>query len=453
MEPEEYRVEDPAVQTPARAMPHSLEAEQSVIGAILADNGNIDQVASLITGKDFYDQQLGMLFDAIVSLYDERRAIDAVTLQERLREMNAPPRITDLAYIVSLIDGAPVIGNAGEYAQIVLDRSRLRNLIRVTREISDKCYTGGDTKAILEEAEQEIFRVTQQKNAGEYVPFRKTIAEALEQINAASRTKGAVTGVATHYRDLDYYTSGFQPSDLILIAARPSVGKTAFALNIVQNMILKGHQAVAFFSLEMPRIQLANRLLAMHAHVNSHNIRTGELSYSEWESLLDSAAEYGPTKLIIDDTSGISVNEMRSRCRRYKAEHNISAIFIDYLQLMSGSSRRAAESRQNEIAEISRSLKGIARELNVPVVALSQLSRKVEERTDKTPVLSDLRESGAIEQDADVVMFIHREDRYKKDSERKNEADIIIAKHRNGPLGTITLVWLPEYTRFETMER
>ncbi|MCR5676027.1 MAG: replicative DNA helicase [Lachnospiraceae bacterium] len=436
-----------------RAMPHSLEAEQSVIGAMLVDPEAIDKAASLITGEDFYDRQLGLMFDSIVSLFNERRAIDEVTLQERLRENNAPPQVSDLSYIASLINGAPVVANAGDYATIIAERATLRRMIRTTREIENRCYTGGNTQEILDEAESKVFAITQKKNAGDYEPIRRTIAEALARIEAASRVHGNVTGVATHFQDLDYYTSGFQPSDLILIAARPSMGKTAFALNIAQNMLVRGHQAVALFSLEMSRIQLINRMLSMHSRVDSHNIRTGDLSENDWSELIQSADVFGRTDLIIDDTAGISVNELRSRCRRYKAEKNISAVFIDYLQLMSGSGGRSSESRQQEISEISRSLKALARELNIPVIALSQLSRAVEQRPDKRPLLSDLRESGAIEQDADVVMFIYREDYYKKDTERKNLADIIIAKQRNGPLATVELVWQPQFTRFESLAK
>ncbi|MCR4763609.1 MAG: replicative DNA helicase [Lachnospiraceae bacterium] len=438
----------------ARAMPHSLEMEQSLIGALLVDAGEVDRVSSLVTGEDFYDRQLGMLFDAIVALDAEGRSVDPVILQNRLREMNASPQVTDLSYIASLVNATPVVGNAEQYAQTVAEKATLRHLIHEVREIEKDAYAeNGGLQAILDEAERRVFAITQKKGSGDYVPIRRTVAEVLAQIEAASRTSGNVTGVATHFQDLDFYTSGFQPSDLILIAARPSMGKTALALNIAQNMILRGHQSVALFSLEMSREQLVKRLLAMHSRVDSQNIRTGQLSENDWSSLVESADLYSRTELIIDDTAGISVGELRSRCRRYKAEKNISAVFIDYLQLMTGSGKRSSESRQQEISEISRSLKALARELNIPVIALSQLSRAVEQRPDKRPMLSDLRESGAIEQDADVVMFIYREDYYKKDTERKGLADIIIAKQRNGPVATIELVWLPKYTKFETKDR
>ena len=438
----------------ARALPHSLEAEQSLIGAMLADKEAIDSAVNLIGAGDFYDRQLGLVFDAIVSLDNERRPVDAVTLQERLREKNAPPQVTDLSYLAALVEGTPVIKNAEEYARMIADKATLRKLIHTAQDIEKECYTGGDTlQNILDGAERKVFSVTQRKLAGDYVPIRKTIAETLARMEAAGRVHGNVTGIATGYQDLDYYTSGFQPSDLILIAARPSMGKTALALNIAQNMAVRGRQSIALFSLEMSRIQLTSRLLSMHSHVDSHKMRNGELNERDWSDLVESADVLGGTELIIDDTPGISIADMRSRCRRYKAEKNISAVFIDYLQLMTGSGARSGESRQQEISEISRSLKALARELNVPVIALSQLSRAVEQRPDKRPMLSDLRESGAIEQDADVVMFIYREDYYKKDTERKNVADIIIAKQRNGPTGTVELVWLPQYTRFETKDR
>ncbi len=438
-----------------RAMPHSLEAEQSVIGTMLADPDAIDQATAIITAEDFYNRELGLLFEAITELDAERQAIDAVTLQERLRQKNAPPQVSDISYIASLVEGAPVIENAADYAHIVADKATIRRLIRTVREIENQCLSGGEsTQKLLDDAERQIFAITQRKNTGEIEPIRRIIGEALARIEAASRVSGNVTGVATWFQDLDYKTAGFQPSDLILIAARPSMGKTALALNIAQNMLLRGKQSIVFFSLEMSRLQLVNRLLSMHSRVDSERIRTGsDLTETDWANLVESADAYGRTELIIDDTAGITAAEMRSRCRRYKTEKNIGAVFIDYLQLMSGSGRRGSDSRQAEISEISRSLKALARELDVPVIALSQLSREVEKRPDKRPMLSDLRESGAIEQDADVVLFIYREDYYKKDTERKNVADIIIAKQRNGPIGTVELVWLPQYTKFETMAR
>ena len=290
----------------------------------------------------------------------------------------------------------------------------------------------------------------QRRGSADFVPIRQIVIDALKKIESHGKTRGSVTGLATGFTDLDYNTSGFQPSDLILIAARPSMGKTAFALNIAEYMIRKG-KCVALFSLEMSREQLVNRLLSLESNVDSQLLRTGNLSDSDWDSLLEGANIIGSSRLIIDDTPGISVSQLANKCRKYKLEQNIDIIMIDYLQLMAGS--RRAESRQNEVAEISRALKGLARELNVPVVALSQLSRAVEQRPDHRPMLSDLRESGSIEQDADVVMFLYREDYYNKDTERKDVAEVIIAKQRNGPIGTVELVWLPKYTKFASMEK
>ena len=305
---------------------------------------------------------------------------------------------------------------------------------------------------ILEETEKRMFKLLQQRNSGDYVPIRQVVMNTLENIERASKTKGNVTGLATGFTDLDYKTSGFQPSDFILVAARPSMGKTAFVLNIAQYMAFKKDKAVAIFSLEMSREQLMNRLFSMESKVDSQSLRTGNLKDEEWSKLIESAGIIGESNLIIDDTPGISIAEMRSKCRKYKLEHGLDIIIIDYLQLMTGSGR-GSDSRQQEISDISRSLKALARELNVPVVALSQLSRAVEQRTDHRPMLSDLRESGAIEQDADVVMFIYRDDYYNKDSEDKGIAEIIIAKQRNGPIGTVNLVWLPDYTKFANIQR
>ena len=319
---------------------------------------------------------------------------------------------------------------------------------------TNNCYAGKDSmEVIMEETEKKMFQLLGQRNSGDFMPIRQVVINTLENIERASKTKGNVTGIPTGFTDLDYKTSGLQNSDFILIAARPSMGKTAFVLNIAQYMAFKKDKAVAIFSLEMSREQLMNRLLSMESKVDSQHLRTGNLKDDEWSKLIESAGMIGESRLMIDDTPGISIGEMRSKCRKYKLEHGLDIIIIDYLQLMSGSGKSSSESRQQEISDISRSLKALARELNVPVVALSQLSRAVEQRTDHRPMLSDLRESGAIEQDADVVMFIYRDDYYNKDSENKGIAEIIIAKQRNGPIGTVNLVWLPDYTKFANAER
>ena len=303
----------------------------------------------------------------------------------------------------------------------------------------------------MEEAEKKLFRLLQNRSGGEFVPIRQVVLNALEKIEKASRNKGNVTGLPTGFTDLDYQMSGFQPSDLILVAARPSMGKTAFVLNIAQYMAFEKHLTVAIFSLEMSKEQLVNRLFSLESKVDAQVLRNGNLKDEEWSKLIEGAGIIGDSNMIIDDTPGISISELRSKCRKYKLEQGLDIIMIDYLQLMSGGGR--SESRQQEISEISRSLKALARELNVPVVALSQLSRAVEQRPDHRPMLSDLRESGAIEQDADVVMFLYRDDYYNKDTEQKNVAEVIVAKQRNGPIGTVNLVWLPNYTKFVNMKK
>ena len=305
----------------------------------------------------------------------------------------------------------------------------------------------------MDQTEKSMFQLLQRRTTGDYVPIKQVVLNALDKIEKASKSKGTVTGIPTGFIDLDYKLSGFQPSDFILIAARPSMGKTAFVLNIAQYMAFKKNKAVAIFSLEMSKEQLVNRLFSLESQVDAQSLRTGNMKDSDWEKLIEGAGIIGQSKLIIDDTPGISISELRSKCRKYKLEHGLDIIIIDYLQLMTGSVGRSSESRQQEVSDISRQLKGLARELNVPVVSLSQLSRAVESRPDKRPMLSDLRESGAIEQDADVVMFIYRDEYYNKDSEFKKQAEIIIAKQRNGPVGTVNLAWLGEYTKFANLSR
>ena len=329
----------------------------------------------------------------------------------------------------------------------------MRKLIRVNEEIANTCYAQNDSlESILETSEKSIFDIIQKRNSGDFVPIRQVVMNAMNLIEEASKNKGAVTGIATGFLDLDYKTAGMQPSDLILIAARPSMGKTAFVLNIAQHVAFHDNKSVAIFSLEMSKEQLVNRLLSLESKVNSQAIRTGNMKDDEWERLIESADVIGRSGLLIDDTPGIGIGELRSKCRKFKLEYDLQMIIIDYLQLMTGSGKNS-ESRQQEISEISRSLKALARELHVPVIALSQLSRAVEQRPDHRPMLSDLRESGAIEQDADVVMFIYRDDYYNKDTELKNVAEIIIAKQRNGAIGTINMAWLPDYTQFANLAK
>ena len=435
-----------------RVLPHSIEAEQSVIGSMIIDKEAIMVASEIICGDDFYGKQYGIIFDTMVELHDEGKPVDLVTLQNRLKEKDVPPEVSSLEFVRDLITVVPTSANIKHYANIVAEKATLRKLIRLNEEIANTCYTGKENlEVILEDTEKKVFDLVQRRNTGDYVPIRDVVMRAMEKIEIASRNKGAVTGIATGFIDLDYKTSGMQPSDLVLIAARPSMGKTAFVLNIAQYVAFKSKETVAIFSLEMSKEQLVNRLFSLESRVDSQHLRTGNLSDSEWESLIESAGVIGKSNLIIDDTPGISIAELRSKCRKYKLEHNLSMIIIDYLQLMSGSGR--GDSRQQEISDISRALKSLARELKVPVIALSQLSRAVEQRPEHRPMLSDLRESGAIEQDADVVMFIYRDDYYNHDSEKKGIAEIIIAKQRNGPIGTVELVWLPDFTKFANLSR
>ena len=436
-----------------RILPHSIEAEQSVIGSMLMGREAIMAASEMLTSDDFYQHQYGVIFDAMVELFNEGKPVDLVTLQNRLKEKDLPPEITSMEFVRDLLNAVPTSANVRHYATIVSEKAVLRRLIRLSEEIENECYLNKEpVEVILEETEKRMFQLLQQRNSGDYVPIRQVVMNTLENIERASKTKGSVTGLPTGFTDLDYKTSGLQPSDFILIAARPSMGKTAFVLNIAQYMAFKKDKAVAIFSLEMSREQLMNRLFSMESKVDSQNLRTGNLKDEDWSKLIESAGMIGESKLIIDDTPGISIGELRSKCRKYKLEHGLDIVIIDYLQLMTGSGRRT-DSRQQEISDISRALKALARELNVPVVALSQLSRAVEQRTDHRPMLSDLRESGAIEQDADVVMFIYRDDYYNKDSEDKGIAEIIIAKQRNGPIGTVNQVWLPDYTKFANIQR
>ncbi len=435
-----------------RVLPHSLEAEKSVIGSMIMDQEAILVASEILHSSDFYQSQYGIIFDTIVELCNEGKPVDLVTLQDRLREKELPAEISAMEYARELLDSVPTSANIKYYANIVSEKALLRRLIRASEEVADACYLQQEkTEAILDAAEKKMFDLFQRQGTSDYVPIRQIVLNVVDNIEKASRTQGNVTGLPTGFVDLDYKTSGFQPSDLILIAARPSMGKTAFALNIARNMAAKSGISIAIFSLEMSKEQLVSRMLSMESRVDSQSMRTGDLRDEDWTKLVEGADVIGRSRLIIDDTPGISVSALRSKCRKYKLEHDLGIVFIDYLQLMSGSGR--SDSRQQEISDISRSLKALARELQVPIVALSQLSRAVEQRPNHRPMLSDLRESGAIEQDADVVMFIYRDDYYNKDSEKKNIAEIHIAKQRNGPIGVVDLVWMPQYTQFVNMKK
>ena len=462
MDGEEHEVQDnrgiPGVRAMEEALikrilPHSVEAEQSVIGSMLMGREAIETAAELISGEDFYQHQYGIVFDAMVELYNAGKAVDLVTLQNQLREKNVPPEISDMEFVRELFGTGAVSINVKEYAGIVAEKALLRRLIKATEEVGNACYlNNGPVEALLEESEKKLFQLFQQGNRKDFIPIREIVLDALEQIEKASKTRGGITGISSGFTDLDYKTSGFHDSDLIIVAARPAMGKTSFILNIAEHMAFKQDKAVAIFSLEMSKQQLVNRLFSMQARVDSMSLRNGNLKDEEWSRLIESAAVVGNSRLLIDDTPGITVRELRSKCRKYQLEHGLDIVMVDYLQLMSGSGR-AGDSRQQEISDISRALKILARELNVPIIALSQLSRAVEGRQDHRPMLSDLRESGAIEQDADIVMFLYRDEVYKKDTEMKGIAEVIIAKQRNGPIGTVNLAWLADYTKFTSLER
>lgn len=437
-------MEDAAI---TRIMPNSLEAEQSVVGSMMMDKQAIITAGEMLTVEDFYHRQYGVMFQTMVDMNNEGKAVDIVTLQERLKEKNVPAEVYSLEFIRELLSAVPTSANIRQYASIVRDKAILRNIIRVNDSIANDCYAGTQkTEDILADTEKKIFELVKNKGNHEYQPIDKVVLEALDKISVAAKNRGAVTGVPTGFKDLDNYLSGLQPSDFVLIAARPSMGKTAFVLNVAENVAIKQGITTAIFSLEMSNVQLVNRMLSLESTVDADKIRKGRLDSSDWGKLIEGADSIAKSHLIIDDTPGISIAELRSKCRKYKMENNLGLVIIDYLQLMSGSGR--TDSRQQEISDISRSLKALARELDVPVVTLSQLSRAVEQRPDHRPMLSDLRESGAIEQDADVVMFLYRDDYYNKDTDIKGIAEVIIAKQRNGPIGTVKMAWIPEQTRF-----
>ncbi|MEE1303653.1 MAG: replicative DNA helicase [Agathobacter sp.] len=433
-----------------RKMPNSYEAEQSVIGSMIMDQDAIVSAMEMLLKEDFYHQQFGVLFEAMVELYNEGQPVDLVTLQNKLKEKDVPSEVASLEFVSDIVTAVPTSANVKYYANIVKENAIKRKLIRVTESIENDCYAGKEPlESLLEKTEQDVFKLLSVRQTGDFVPIRQVVMNALEKIEKASQQQGTVTGIPTGFIDLDYRTAGLQPSDLILVAARPSMGKTAFVLNIAQHVAFHANMCTAIFSLEMSKEQLVNRLFSLESSVDAQLLRTGNLSDADWEKLVEGAGIIGDSDLIIDDTPGISISELRSKCRKYKLEHDLKLIIIDYLQLMTG----PGESRQQEISNISRSLKALARELSVPVVALSQLSRQVEQRPDHRPMMSDLRESGAIEQDADVVMFIYRDDYYNKDTDLKGISEIIIAKQRNGPIGTVELAWLPQYTKFANLER
>ncbi len=436
-----------------RLPPNNVEAEKAVIGAMMLDSDAIMVCSEILTAGEFYQQQYGIIFDALVEMYRDGIGADLVTIQNKLREKEVTPELYSVEYLGELLASVPTSANVKFYADIVHEKAVLRRLIKVTEQVTRECYMDSQPlEDILEDTEKGVFDVIQQRGGSEFEPIRDVVLRTLDSIEKAAKQKGNITGLETGFRDLDAKTAGLQKSDLILIAARPAMGKTAFVLNIAEYVALHSNSTIALFSLEMSKEQLVKRMLAMNSMVDSQKIRTGDLEDDDWDKLVGSVRKIGNSNLVIDDTSGITASELRSKCRKLKIEQGLDLVIIDYLQLMTGAGKRKSDSRQQEISDISRSLKVMARELDVPVIALSQLSRAVESRPDKRPMLSDLRESGAIEQDADIVMFIYRDEYYNPDSEKKGVAEVIVAKQRSGPTGPVELAWLSQYTKFGNLE-
>ena len=431
--------------------PQSIEAEQSVLGAILLENEALIKAIELLQVDDFYRESHRQIYSAMIGLYEKNTPVDQITLTEHLKQKNKLAEVGGLTYVAELADTIPTAANIEYYAKIVRQKAILRNLIASATGIVAKATSGEENiEDILDFSEKTIFQISEQQIKPSYYPLKSILQSTFKSIERLYEKKQLITGVATGFADLDEKTSGFQPSDLIIIAGRPSMGKTAFCLNIAQHAATVEKVPTVVFSLEMSKEQLALRMLCSEARIDNHKLRSGHIAENEWGKLTMAAGRLSEASLFIDDTPGMSVFEMRAKARRLKAEHGLGMIIIDYMQLMSGSKTRS-DSREQEISEISRSLKALAKELNVPVLALSQLNRRLEDRTDKKPQMSDLRESGAIEQDADVILFIYREEVYHRDSEEaKGKAEVIIGKQRNGPIGDIPLTFINEYTRFET---
>ena len=432
--------------------PNSMEAEQSVLGAMLLDKEAVSVATEFISGEDFYREAHKEIFDAIVELFDKGQPVDLITLPEKLKVRNTLEAVGGITYLTNLMSIVPSTHNVGNYAKIIEEKSLLRKLIRASNEIMGKSYEAReDVVNVLEMAEKSIFDISLNRSTQGFVHIKKILNSNFDQIEELYLNKGRITGVSTGFDDLDEILSGLQKSDLVLVAARPSMGKTAFMLNIVQQAGIRDKVATAIFSLEMSKEQLTQRILCSEALIDSHRLRTGDITEDEWIKLARAMGPLSEAPIYVDDTPSISMTEMRAKCRKMKIEHNLGLILIDYLQLMSGSGKY--DSRQQEISDISRSLKGLAKELGIPIVACAQLSRAPEMRADHHPIMSDLRESGAIEQDADVIMFLYRDEYYHPDTEKKNIGEVIISKQRNGPTGTIELVWLGQFTKFANKEK
>ena len=439
-----------------RVPPQNIEAEQAVLGAMLIDKEAIAKATEVLSADDFYREAHRVIFSAMLELYNKNEAVDMVTVTEILKRDNKLEDIGGIAYITSLANVVLTAANVKYHAEIVAEKSVLRQLVRVSTEIAAMGYEANDdVGTLLDTAESRILEISNRKKKNDFTPINDILMDSVQSIESLLQNKGGLTGLPAGFADLDKLTSGLHPSDFIILAARPSMGKTALALNIVQNVALRAHKviggeprSVAFFSLEMSKEQLVNRMLCAEAGIDSQRLRVGEMHDEDWTHLWDACDTMSRAKIYIDDTAGITAMDMRSRARRLKAEHGLDLIVVDYLQLMQGSGKRNnSGDRQQEVSEISRSLKALARELDVPVLALSQLSRSVESRQVKRPMLSDLRESGSLEQDADIVAFLYREDYYNPETENKH-TELIIAKHRNGPVDTVNLFFQKQFTKF-----
>ena len=436
----------------AKIPPHDIDAEQAVLGSMLTDKDAVNAAIETLKEDAFYREDNRAIYQAIVNLYSKSEPIDIITLKDELESMDKFEQVGGFEYLASLPDKVPTTANVQKYIKIVEEKSILRNLIKTANEIIELGYDPAeDVEDIMDGAEKKIFDIMQSKNQKGYTPIKDVLVESFTKLEELYNRKQHITGVPTGFSELDYKTAGLHGSELILVAARPAMGKTAFALNLATNAALRGNAPVAIFSLEMSKDQLVNRILCSEAMVDSNKVRTGKLGEDDWVKLAGAIGPLSEAEMYIDDTPGISVMEIRTKCRKLKMEKNIGLVVIDYLQLVQGNKRTA--SREQEISEISRSLKILAKEINVPVIALSQLSRAVEQRPDHRPMLSDLRESGAIEQDADIVMFLYRDDNYNKESEKKDIAEVIIAKQRGGQTGTVELLWMGQYTKFVNLER
>ena len=435
-----------------RSLPQSIEAEQSVIGAMIIDKSAIAQVFEKLNEDDFYRDGHKVIYKAIREMYAKDMAVDLVTILEYLKTTDMLDKAGGVTYISELSSSVPTTANLSSYIKIVEEKSTLRKLIKASTSIIEESYnSGGDVEKVIDLAQKKVFDIAEKKDSKEYEALSDVLERGFLEIERLFNNRGAITGVGSGIKDLDAKTSGFQKGDMVLIAARPSMGKTTFSLNIAENAALKEGKSVVIFSLEMSKEQLAYKLLCSQANVDMLKLRTGNLEDDDWERIARATGPLANAKIYIDDTAGISVMDMRSKCRKIKMEHGIDMILIDYLQLMSGSA--GSDNRQQEVSEISRSIKALAKEMECPVIALSQLSRAPEQRADHRPMLSDLRESGSIEQDADVVMFLYRDEYYHPDSDRKNIGEVIIAKNRHGETGSVELVWLGEIQKFADKSR